>query len=258
MAEKNYLANELIFQKGDPSDFAYIIRSGQIEILRDYPEKPLRLATLDAGNVFGEMGLIDERPRSLTARAISNTKLSTVTRDEFADLMQNNPHEALKYLRMFFERLRAMNMRVAANEIPEHNHSQTPKEFEVMIFPNSPAAEKFISSDGYRLDTQVFRVGRNSNRHEDPLEINNLILTDSSPFNVSRNHFSIEKHPENVIVHDRGSFLGTIVNGQVIGGHHHSASIALKDGENEIIAGSHHSPYKFRVAVKANLSTNAK
>ena len=249
MAEKTFQKNELIFQKGDLSEFAYIIRSGEVEILRDYPEMPFRLAVLGIGDVFGEMGLIDERPRSLTARTLDEVHLSTVTRDEFVDLLQNNPEEALKYLRMFFERLRAMN-KIAAYYESEIKPIQADKEFEVTIFPFSPLMEKYIPSQGYRIDTQVFRVGRSSSRREDPFEVNDLILPDSPPYNVSRNHVSVEKTPDNVIAHDRGSFLGTIVNGQVIGGHHHGAIVALKEGENEIIAGSHHSAYKFKVIVK--------
>jgi CRP/FNR family cyclic AMP-dependent transcriptional regulator len=249
--DRTYQPNELIFEEGDASDFAYIIRSGEVEILRDYPENPLRLAVLRVGDVFGEMGLIDERPRSLTARAISETRLSTVTRDGFIDLLQNDPQEALKYLRMFFERLRAMNARVGAGEEVSEQDS-VPKKFEVTIFPLSPTAERFVPQQGFLLKAQTFRVGRSSGRHEDPLEINDLILHDSPPYNVSRNHFSIEQTSVGVFVHDRGSFLGTIVNDEVIGGHHHGATIMLGEGDNEIIAGSHHSPFRFRVAVKSS------
>ncbi len=249
MADRIYQSNQLIFQKGEPSEYAYIIRTGQVEILRDYPENPFRLAILRTGDVFGEMGLIDERPRSLAARSVGETYLSTVTRDEFIDLLQNKPDEALKYLRMFFERLRAMNRQ--ATEANHRNQSTpTDKRFEVTIFPSSAIIEKFIPRSGFQINGQVFRVGRNSNRHEDPFEVNDLLLQDAPPYNVSRNHFSIEKMPDKVIAHDRGSFLGTIINREVIGGNHQGAIMALKEGENEIIAGSPHSPFKFRVVVK--------
>lgn len=251
MAEKIYQPNELIFQKGDPSEFAYIIRSGEIEILRDYPENPVRLAVLNEGDVFGEMGLIDERPRSLTARAVTQTVLATVTRDEFVDLIQNKPNEALKYLRMFFERLRAMNMRATGEKVSTVS-AYSRKETEVTIYPLTQAAASYIPENGYLIGGNIFRIGRSSSRHDDPFEVNDLILKDTHPYNVSRNHFSIEKTADGVIAHDRGSFLGTIVNGQTIGGNHHEAMLLLREGENEIIAGSHHSPYKFRVVVKTH------
>ena len=206
-------------------------------------------AILDEGDVFGEMGLIDERPRSLTARAISKTELSSVTRDEFVELMQQKPDEALKYLRMFFERLRAMNMR-ASDSKDDAGIAPAKKEFEVTIFPLTLTAEAFLPKIGKVIERKTFRVGRNSNRHEDPLEINNLILQDVQPYNVSRNHFSVETTDDAVFIQDRGSFLGTLVNGEMIGGHHHGAVMKLREGENEVIAGSHHSPFKFNIRVR--------
>lgn len=252
MAEKTYQPTEVIFQKGDQSEFAYIIRSGEVEILRDFPDNPLRLAILKAGDVFGEMGLIDERPRLLTARAVNQTTLSTVTRDEFVDLIQNDPDEALKYLRMFFERLRAMNMS-ATEHIVEVPVQTTHKEFDVTVFPLTQMTQSLLPDHGYLMPKHIFRVGRKSNRHEDPFEVNDLMLPDTPPYNVSRNHFSIEKTLDGVLVNDRGSFLGTIVNGKTIGGNHHGAIIALSEGDNEIIVGSHHSPFKFRVRVKPKI-----
>lgn len=253
MAESYYHTNEIIFKKGDESTFAYVILAGKVEILRDYPENPLQLAVLEEGNIFGEMGLVDERPRSLTARAIEETKLLTITREGFVDLIRHKPDEALVYLRMFFERLRAMNMRVMRENSPPPSieSRKSSVEWNVRIFPLTPMAEVYISKNGLSINSNSFRVGRKSKGANDPLEVNDLIIEDSAPYNVSRNHFSIEKLEGKVFVQDRGSFLGTIVNGKSIGGNHNSARIELLEGENHIIAGTHHSPYKFKVVVSA-------
>jgi pSer/pThr/pTyr-binding forkhead associated (FHA) protein len=111
-----------------------------------------------------------------------------------------------------------------------------------------------LPPQGFKIEQTQFRVGRSSSRSEDPLEVNDLSLSDSPPFNVSRNHFAIERKPDGVLIHDRGSYLGTIVNGHAIGGHHHGASIALIEGENEVIAGSSHSPFRFKVIVQSTTS----
>jgi pSer/pThr/pTyr-binding forkhead associated (FHA) protein len=81
------------------------------------------------------------------------------------------------------------------------------------------------------------------------MEVNDLKLLDGKPFNVSRNHFAIERGPDGVQVRDRGSYVGTIVNGVQIGGHHHVATVPLAVGENEVVAGSPRSPFRFRVVV---------
>ncbi|MEK7724086.1 MAG: cyclic nucleotide-binding domain-containing protein [Acidobacteriota bacterium] len=252
--KKNYLANEIIFQDGDLSEVAYLIKKGKVEILQGYPENPIRLAILNKDEIFGEMSLFEERPRSLTARALNRTQLSTFTRDEFLEFIQNNPDNTSKYLRMFFERLRAMNLWVKeqANEQAKVITQSLPlrKEFQVTIFPLTQVAKNYIPEQGYLIRKHIFRVGRRPTRHEDPFEVNDLILQDTPPYNISRNHFSIEKTPDRVIANDRGSFLGTIVNGQMIGGFHRGALIPLKEGENEIIAGSQISPFKFCVIIQ--------
>lgn len=249
MADTIYNPQEIIFTKGDESNFAYVIKSGEVEILQNYPDNPTRLALLNDGKIFGEMGLVDERPRSLTARAVSETRVTKISRDEFIDMILHRPQEAFDYLRMFFERLRAMNMRVAhIQKIPKTQTEQA-KDFTITLFPKTPATNGVIPSKGMEITRFPFRVGRRSTRNEDPLEVNDLLLPDASPFNVSRNHFSIEKNSEGVFIHDRGSYLGTIVNNTVIGGHHHGAWIELNEGENEVIVGSRQSPFRFRIDV---------
>lgn len=249
MADTIYNSGELIFTKGDQSDFAYVIKTGEVEILDNFPDTPFRLAVLSDGDIFGEMGLVDERPRVLTARAISETRVAKISRSEFVDLILHKPEEAFRYLRMFFERLRAMNMRVSHDGKASQPKIAGKHDFAVTLMPKTPATNAIVPAKGVEIKRFPFRVGRSSSRSDDPLEVNDLILPDTPPYNVSRNHFSIEKSGDRILIHDRGSFLGTIVNGKTIGGHHHAASTELKEGENEIVAGSHHSPFRFRIIV---------
>ena len=248
MAENAYQPNDLIFQKGDESRFAYLIREGEVEILEGFPTDPIRLALLKPGDIFGEMGLIDERPRSLAARAVTETTVDSIDREGFVELIKHDPDEAFKYLRMFFERLRAMNMRVAHGEHQEEPTPPSPSELRVTIIPKTQKSASIVNVEGADIPSFPFRIGRASSSH-DPLNVNDLILPDESPFHVSRNHFSFEKGPAGVYVHDRGSYLGTIVNGNVIGGHHRGARVRLKVGENEVVVGARTSPYRFRVEV---------
>ena len=79
----------------------------------------------------------------------------------------------------------------------------------------------------------------------DVLSDNDLYLQDFPPFNVSRNHFLIDKVEGRYVVIDRGSRLGTIVNGRKI-----NVQSVLNKKENEIIAGSHHSPFVFKLEIR--------
>lgn len=67
---------------------------------------------------------------------------------------------------------------------------------------------------------------------------------------VTGNHFSVEYLRDHVIVRDRGSFLGTLVNGVQIGGRHHVGTADLRIDENESTVGSAESPFRIRATVE--------
>jgi pSer/pThr/pTyr-binding forkhead associated (FHA) protein len=120
----------------------------------------------------------------------------------------------------------------------------------VLVGLTPAAAAVFFPTRDFRLTHLPFRVGRLPVAGEaQPIEVNDLLLSDTTPFNVSRDHFTIERVPDGVQVRDRGSYVGTIVNGVQIGGHRHVATVPLAVGENEVVAGSPRSPFRFRVVV---------
>ncbi len=76
-----------------------------------------------------------------------------------------------------------------------------------------------------------------------------LMLDDTAPFRLSRNHFAIEKREGSYHVRDLCSTLGTIVNGEPIGTHFRTDDAPLRAGENEVIAGGVDSSFVFSVFV---------
>ena len=74
-----------VFREGDQADAAFIVQSGQVEIigLRDGEER--RLTVLHPGDLFGELALIDDGPRSASARAVGNTDLAVLPRSLIQD-----------------------------------------------------------------------------------------------------------------------------------------------------------------------------
>ena len=250
MGEINLAPGDVLFRQGDLSELAYVIESGRVEILREESERSVRLAVLEPGQIFGEMGLVDERPRSLTARALDATRVTTVTRDELVEMLFQRPEEGLKYVRTLFERLRAMNARVAQAEdlLPLDKASQPER---VKILPLTDAMAKVLPADGLFVERLPFRVGRAADgKARDPLGLNDLALSDEVPYHVSRNHLALERNAQHLVVRDRGSFLGTLVNGVHIGGRHRGAEAVLVEGENEIALGSADSPFRFRVILE--------
>ena len=70
-----YAAGEVIFSENDVGETTYIIARGRVEVLKMLDGKNVHLAYIGAGEPFGEMGMIDEKPRSATVVAVEDNLL---------------------------------------------------------------------------------------------------------------------------------------------------------------------------------------
>lgn len=271
MTEQSFAAGAVVFRPGDPSDRAYLIRDGQVDLLTGPPDRPVLVARLGTGQVFGEMGLVEERPRSLTARAVTAVRADGLTRDEFEQLLTADPAGARQYLKSLFERLRSLSARLGGEtpaealapsvpptlitggpaELPTDGAARPPSVPEVIIHPLTRKAAETLPDEGLRVTRFPFRFGRAAGAKElDAFDLNDLWLLDQKPYNVSKNHCEIDlDRTGRVIVRDRGSSLGCIVNETRIGGPTPAAYFPLHPGDNVLILGIPTSPYQFRVTV---------
>ncbi len=114
MTERRFEAGEIIFREGDPADFAYLIHSGRVEILKETGVGALTLAMLEGGDMFGEMGVLDATGRSATARAVEPVTASVIDHAALLAMFVCRPRDSLAVLRALIKRLRAMNRWIAA------------------------------------------------------------------------------------------------------------------------------------------------
>jgi CRP/FNR family cyclic AMP-dependent transcriptional regulator len=112
--EESHGLGTRIFQYGDPGDKLFIIMEGKVRIYREVSGMGEEaLAVLGAGEVFGEMALLDEAPRSAGAIAHERCRLLVITKDAFDDLLFL--HKSLAYevlwscVRVLSGRLRETN-----------------------------------------------------------------------------------------------------------------------------------------------------
>jgi CRP/FNR family transcriptional regulator, cyclic AMP receptor protein len=112
--EESHAYGTRLFQYGDPGDKLYIILEGKVRISREVAGMGEEaLAVLGAGEVFGEMALLDESPRSAGALAHERCRLLVITKDAFDDLLFLHKDLAYEVLwscvRMLATRLRETN-----------------------------------------------------------------------------------------------------------------------------------------------------
>ena len=96
--EKNYAARMNIFEKDTSDPKMYIIKSGSVDILLPKDATYEVVATFYEGDFFGEMSIFDMSPRSATARAIENTALLEISKEDFDRFVGEKPQIAAKIL----------------------------------------------------------------------------------------------------------------------------------------------------------------
>jgi tetratricopeptide (TPR) repeat protein len=112
-SEKKYSDGDIIFREGDESASAFVIRSGQVELLKNANSGSVngmvRLTILSAGEIVGEMGIVDRSARSATARAVGSVTLNVIEREGFLASLKEQPDVALTVIGNLAERLRNSN-----------------------------------------------------------------------------------------------------------------------------------------------------
>lgn len=105
-----YEAGEVIFSQGDPGDGFFYVEDGEVEISARVGDDDYRVfARIGPGEIFGEMAVLDDGPRSATARANGPTKAYFIGREELFRILQNNPEAMIRLLRFFSHRIRKTN-----------------------------------------------------------------------------------------------------------------------------------------------------
>jgi uncharacterized membrane protein len=97
----------LLFKMGDPGDAMYLIEGGRVRIyIHDGDGENLTLAELGNGDFFGEMAIVDGKPRSANAAVIEQACLAVLAREDFLRFVRDNPDVALVMVSAITERLR--------------------------------------------------------------------------------------------------------------------------------------------------------
>ena len=116
MADKTFADGEYIFREGESAAYAYVIKSGTVEITKHSTAGEQVLAELEAPTIFGEMALIDGNPRSAGARANTNAVVTEVTAEAFVKYLKQNPESAVRIMKNISNNLRTSNQLVAKYE----------------------------------------------------------------------------------------------------------------------------------------------
>lgn len=103
----DYAPGALIFSEGEPGQTLFLVERGQVRIfIQNDNGQEISVNVCGPGDLFGELAVIDQLPRSATAQAMGDTRVLSLTRDRFRDHLRRSPQLALNFMLALSVRVR--------------------------------------------------------------------------------------------------------------------------------------------------------
>ena len=113
--ERQMVRGDILFEEGDPPDALYVVTHGRLAIAMANPidNRESVVALMEVGDLFGELGLLDDRPRSALARALEPSRVLSVPYEPVIAMFHSQPTMLWNVTRLLAQRLRAMDEALA-------------------------------------------------------------------------------------------------------------------------------------------------
>jgi CRP-like cAMP-binding protein len=211
-------AGAFIFREGDLGTEMFILQDGQVEILKTVSGTDEQLAVLDKGDFFGEMSLLEDLPRTASARAITDCKVIRINGATFDQMLRSKPEIAVRIMRKLSRRLRQTDQMLREalggpdqpSRVPEMPALEQPPP------PSSLAPQRLAHASGMEMhlstssETLVGRRDPVTGIHPDV----DLTPVDTQR-STSRRHAKIYRRGGKFFVCEEiGTMNGTFVNGE--------------------------------------------
>ncbi len=120
-ASRTYHPNEMIFCENEPGHDLFIVQRGRVKISKYINGNDLILNIMKPGDVFGEMALLDNKPRSASATAIEETELLAINKQNFENMTVSQPQLMTRIIVLLSERIWNAYKKVANSLLPDIN-----------------------------------------------------------------------------------------------------------------------------------------
>ncbi|MDR0504162.1 MAG: Crp/Fnr family transcriptional regulator [Treponema sp.] len=196
---RTFNAGEMIFSEFEPGDTFYLIQSGRVQLVKLIGDFERTLDILQPSEMFGEMAILENSPRSATAIALDEVKVLEFNTQNFEILLLGNPQIALKLLKMFCKRIYDSKRRFMILTLQE---------------PQAKIADVFLM-----LDETITNTDRSSTKREFKTTVEGVAHWAGMSVNEARdilghfvNQHRIEIFPDRITVkniNDFARFVGT-------------------------------------------------
>lgn len=246
-------ADQTIYQQGDVSDGVYVILEGRVRISHDDHGENHEIATLEEGTLLGEVGAIEETPRSVTAITLSKCKLFFIDAESFRRVFKDGD----PFIRYLVETL-ANRLRATYTETQDDKKTPKDKDYytselthrkSLVIGADSPVVKSVLPVP-VEIRSMPFSVGNHRVAGAKPsITRTALKLPLLKHHELSNPHFEIVSRDNALWIRDLGSKHGTLVNDHTVSRYAEEAVARLHPGLNRIVVGSRDSSIRFLVQV---------
>lgn len=246
---------QVIFKQGEPSDRFFIIRSGQVVLTREANGATTELGKAGPGEVVGEMGVLQNLPRSATATAKGRVWLYGMTLSDLADKRSDGQdHPGTIVSRVLAQRLRKSMEKLDQATLEKLAAPLTPPPAPAKNPSPSPVVKVAIRM-GWRSGDQV-QWSEQSSQHTLPMIFGRepgpqgapagtevVLIEENPPQRLAPVQFSLELQNGAVVLRDDQSLHGTEVSGVSVGPSAGTTQVQLPAGTHVLVAGGEGSPY---------------
>ena len=119
---RTYTVGTVLFREGEVGEEMYVIQSGRVQLTRRVRGREMHLGTLPPGEFFGEMAIVNNRPRTATATIIEEAHLLVIDGRTFEAMVRGNSEIALRFIKKLATRLELSNKQVETLLLADLNH----------------------------------------------------------------------------------------------------------------------------------------
>ena len=110
---KTFAAGDVIVKQGEVGDCMFVIQEGDCAVFKEEDGHETQIDVMNAGDIFGEMAILERQKRSATIRAIGTVRVLTIDKKTFLRRVQEDPSLAFMVLRAMSNRVRRLDIELA-------------------------------------------------------------------------------------------------------------------------------------------------
>ncbi|MDR0503097.1 MAG: cyclic nucleotide-binding domain-containing protein [Treponema sp.] len=116
---RTFTKDSVVFCEGEPGDELFIIQKGSVKIVKVTDTNEILLAVLKSGDIFGEMALLESKPRAAGAVAYEDCQLMAVNRDNFQQMIKSQPQLIARLTTLLSERIWLLYKQLANTQLTD-------------------------------------------------------------------------------------------------------------------------------------------